>query len=212
MQAILLVLQKQWETVETGWALRSSQPHTATVSWQEGDSLCSVAPSCIPSLLGIGCSLSMPLPVARGIAVFLFQLVRFAQFPRGQRLSICLGDTFPLLRETQLFKTVPGTGIFVLDGAIFFMEGNLAVFSHSVKLSTLAELPSLETLYKSVTLLRWLSGSPASLYFPSQQWPPPGTYVISLSHHPTISYSLSLSIWSLNLLSLLGMRHPTAHC
>lgn len=56
-------------------------------------------------------------------------------------------------RVTQIFKTVPGTRVFILVGAVFFMQWNLVIFSPSIKLPMLVEVLSLESLYKSESLL-----------------------------------------------------------
>lgn len=132
-----------------GWTLRELTPHTMIPHWQKSASLrfCSLFMHLMVAGDGGGhcihlsccpwhwCFLILPCEVSRPA---------FYTVP-GQELSICLNGMFLLLRETQMFKTVHRTRIFISDDAIFFMEWNRVVFSHSIKLSTLTKVLSLET-------------------------------------------------------------------
>lgn len=167
----------------------SPQPNTMIVSQQKRDSLhlCSLLMHFIVDRNGSGhCTHLFLLPLA-----LLFSNSSL----RGQQTNLfqCCRDNgmFPLLRVTRMSKTVPRTGVFILVGAIFFMGWNLLVFSAPIKLSMLAEVASLETLYKLVSLFPSTLCDLHFIFLYSIDYP--DTYIISLFHYPTISNSISLS-------------------
>lgn len=133
MCAVLLVLQIQLE-------LGGAGPDPQGVHTTHCDSL--LAGKSFPTILqpppashggwGWWWSLHTPLPAVH--CVFLFYPVRLADqplhCPRARAVYLLGGGgMFFLLRETQMFKTVPRARVFILDGAIFFMEWKTAVFS-----------------------------------------------------------------------------------
>lgn len=118
---------------------------------------------------------------------------------------------FSLLRVTRMSKTVPRTGVFILVGAIFFMEWNLIVFSAPIKLSMLADMASLETLHKLVSLFLSTLCDFHFIFLYSIDYP--DTYIISLFHYPTISNFIYFSPSthpSTNLSSLLYIKYTKA--
>lgn len=149
--------------MEPGWTLRELTPHTMIPHWQKSASLrfCSLFmhlmvahemsihashASCISWDGGSHCIHLSCCPWHWCFLILPCEVSRPAFYTvPGQELSICLNGMFLLLRETQLFKTVHRTRIFISDDAIFFMEWNRVVFSHSIKLSTLTKVLSLET-------------------------------------------------------------------
>lgn len=87
------------------------------------------------------------------------------------------------------------------------------MFSPSIKLSMIAEVPSLETLYTSISLL---PPTICDLHFVFlHSLTTPDTYIISLSHFHAIPNSTSLATHpsihlSTNLLYLLDIKYSTA--
>lgn len=93
----------------------------------------SAASSCISWWLGMVVVIAHPSSCCALCVLVLPCEVSRPAFTLSQGQS-CLsawgeGGMFFLLRETQMFKTVPRARVFILDGAIFFMEWKTAVFS-----------------------------------------------------------------------------------
>ena len=135
---------------------------------------------------------------------------------QGQWRSIRLAGTFPLLKEElkclkQWLEPESFKNNLILFGAIFFMEWNLAVFSHSITLSMLAEGPSLEILYKSISLFPPTLCNPYfALFFFTALTTPGHIYPLPI-HYPTISDSIPLSIHPHIHPSIHPPIHPSIH-